>query len=88
METVTNQIKKITEEELSSIKELQQEFQQVQSELGEIEISKSMLEKRKSEVLTHLTNLQSQELELTQKLNETYGKIELNLENGEYSVVG
>jgi hypothetical protein len=79
--------KKLSTEELTQVKELQQKFQSAQFEFGEIEIAKLQLEKRYENAKEFLSNLQKEEETFSQSLFEKYGKIDLNLETGEYKTV-
>ena len=75
----------LTEEELNKLRSIQNKFQLVQAELGEIEVIKISTEERYEYAKNYLKEVQEQEKEFSQTLKEKYGDITLNLENGEFS---
>lgn len=79
--------KQLSTQELSQVKELQQKFQTIQLELGEIEISKLQLEKRHQQIKESLFSLQKEEETFTKSLFEKYGDVNINLSTGEIESV-
>lgn len=69
--------KKIKEEELQVIREAVSNFNRAKSTLGDLEYQKSQLV---SQIAVLEENLKSEQV----KLEESYGSITVNLENGEY----
>lgn len=82
METVTEN-KVLTQEELQTLKKLQEDTQAVIVELGEIELLKIQLEVRKETAKNFLLETSNKEKEFTQSIYEKYGKCNLNPKTGE-----
>ena len=88
METTT----KFTEEELKSIQEIQQEYQNKVVQLGQVELEKIFLKQRQESVekldgtvKEEFSKLQDKERELVKGLNEKYGPGTLNPQTGEFT---
>ena len=88
METTT----KFTEEELKSIQEIQQEYQNKVMQLGQVELEKIFLKQRQESVekldesvKSEFSKLQDKERELVKGLNEKYGPGTLNPQTGEFT---
>jgi len=77
----------LTKEELETLRLLQQDFQNLQFELGEIEIIKIQIEERYENVKKTLKEIQTKELSFTKSIKEKYGDISLNVETGEFSTI-
>jgi len=77
----------LTDEENNILKELKQNFQLVQFELGEIEITKIQLEKHSQILKDKVIDLQQKEEEFRKSLLDKYGDISLNVETGEYEII-
>jgi len=77
---MSKKVNKITEEELKSVKEANIKYQGLLSELGFRELQK-----------TNLIKLAKQEAdtleELKKELEEKYGQVNINLEDGVYSEI-
>jgi hypothetical protein len=82
MSIVTEQ-KFLSEEELTSLKEIQSNTQTLIAELGEIELVKLQLENRHGAAKIFLNELRTKEQEFTQSVFEKYGKVNINPETGE-----
>ena len=78
---------KITEEQLKSLQESQIKVNQVVSNIGTISIQKINLEKSKELQLEELKKLEEEQLGLKKELEEQYGKISVNLEDGSYEEI-
>ncbi len=83
---------KITEEELNEVKQLQQDFQILTYQIGELSIVEHNLQTQIDNVKTELKNfysslktLQDKEKELIDKLNSAYPDVNINFETGELS---
>lgn len=76
---------KLLTEEVEKLQAIQQKYNAVVTELGNIEFAKINLESRKEEVLTFLSELKSEEQALGKELNEKYGVGSINLEKGEFT---
>jgi len=79
--------KVLTKEELETLRLLQQDFQNLQFELGEIEIIKIQREERYESVKKTLKETQIKEQSFTKSIKEKYGDISLNVETGEFSKI-
>ena len=76
--------KKLSEEILNKIKELQQKSAGVVKELGEIELNKIILEERKNLVKDILKEINVEQDKVLAEIKEKYGEVEINLSTGEY----
>ena len=75
---------KLTQEELDTIKGLQERSQVVVSEFGNIEVATINLANRKKEVVDYFNQLQEDEQKFGKELNEKYGNGTIDLEKGEF----
>jgi ribosome-binding ATPase YchF (GTP1/OBG family) len=82
METVTEN-KVLTQEELQTLKTIQEETQAVIMELGEIELITLQLEERKNRAKQFLQETTQKEQTFTQSVFEKYGKCNINPQTGE-----
>ena len=76
--------KKLTEEEVSSLKNLQERSGQIAQQLGSFEIQRLNLEAQRKVAEETFTQIRDEELELSRVLFETYGNGSLDLEKGEF----
>ena len=76
--------KKLTEEEVATLRDLQQRSQQIAQQLGTFEIQRLNLEAQRKTVEELFTEVRDEELKLSQELYEKYGNGNLNLETGEF----
>jgi hypothetical protein len=76
--------KKLTEEQLGRVINIQQNYQSLSRELGSIELSKISIEGRRKAAEDYLDTLQQQEREIAEELEKEFGKGSVNLELGEY----
>jgi len=76
--------KKLTQEELQQIKEIQAKNQAVISELGQIELLKLQLKTRRQNAKEFLQELGKDEKALAESLEAAYGKGTIDLEKGEF----
>jgi hypothetical protein len=79
---VTEQ-KFLTEEEKTTLKEIQNKSQSLVVELGEISMIKIQVENRYETAKSYLTEISNQEKEFTKTLFDKYGKFNLDPETGE-----
>ena len=86
-------IKKLTEEELQQIKEMQVHYNQFIFELGSAEMqlqnisaTKEAIETEKLDILEDIKKLGEREKELVKTLQEKYGNGNINIETGEISL--
>jgi chromosome segregation ATPase len=85
-----SEVKKLTEEEIAQIKELQSQYNKFVFELGSIEAQlaeisnhKTTMESEKANVLGDIKTLTAKEKELLTSLQEKYGMGNINIETGE-----
>jgi len=78
---------KLTQEELDTIKALNEKSRAVTMELGEIELLKIQLIKRRKYAEQYLEDLRSQQDSNGKILTEKYGDGTIDLESGEFKPV-
>ena len=85
---------KFTEEEVKSLKELQESYMEVQSQLGRLSIAKlnfqkqaQELEQRDAETREQFFQLQTKEQELVQELTKKYGQGSLDPSTGVFTPI-
>ena len=85
---------KFTEDEIQSLQDLQNSYQEKQSILGQISVQRILLsqqsdalEARATEVEQEYESVQQQERDLVEKLNEKYGPGQLDPQTGVFTPV-
>jgi predicted nucleotidyltransferase len=78
--------KKLTEEEINSLKQLNQQYREFTAMLGNISLQEINLKKRKESVEKDILELMIEEQGLAQSLQSKYGEGEIVLETGEILV--
>ncbi len=85
---------KFTDEELQSLQDLQNGYQEKQAQLGQLAVQKIImsqqseaLELRQTELEQEYAQVQQQERDLVQKLNEKYGPGQLDPQTGVFTPV-
>ena len=78
---------KLEEKELETLKKLQEDFQKVQFEFGDIEVAKLQIQSRYDKTIEYFESLRKAEVEFTMSILEKYGNITLNLVTGEFGVL-
>jgi hypothetical protein len=73
----------LTEEEKTTLKDLQTKTESLVVELGEISLIKIQIENRYETAKSYLTEVSNQEKEFTKTLFDKYGKFNLDPETGE-----
>lgn len=86
METVTEN-KVLTQEELNTLKTIQEETQAIIMELGEIELITIQLEERKNKAKQFLQETTQKEKDFTQSVFDKYGKCNINPQTGEITSI-
>ncbi len=74
----------LTQEELQSIKEVQDKRRDLMEQFGVIELTIQELEIQKQELRTELQTLKSKEIEVGSTLQNKYGEGTINVEKGEF----
>ena len=78
---------KITEEQLKSLQESQGKVNQVVNSIGVLTIQKINIDKQEELQLEELKKLEEAQVVLKKELEEQYGKISVNLEDGSYEEI-
>ena len=81
-----SEIKKLTTEELDSIKSIKQEYTNLSFDLGEVELQKANLDREKQNLLNIQNQLIEKEIVLGKSLTEKYGNGSINIETGEINL--
>ena len=81
--------RKVTQEELTQVKELQEAYLKVTYDLGQLSVEKLDLESKLTktqelfnDTANHLSVLRNKEKELSESLQEKYGSTTIDLETG------
>jgi hypothetical protein len=77
-------IEKLTEQEISSVKEIQKLRAEIIEKYGLIEMSIQDLELQKQEVTEELKEIKTTELKLSKELQSKYGVGTINIDSGEF----
>jgi len=77
-------IEKLTEQEISSVKEIQKLRAELIDKYGLIEMSIQDLKLQKQEVTEELKEIKITELKLSQELQSKYGVGTINIDSGEF----
>ena len=75
--------KKLSEEEVSKLKNYQNETNEIVGALGQIELQFELLEEKKEEILNKFKKLRVDQNQHAKELTEKYGDGNLDLEKGE-----
>ena len=76
--------KKLSEEEVSKLKNYQNETNEIVGALGQIELQFELLEEKKEEILKKFKKLRVDQNQLAKELTEKYGDGNLDLEKEEF----
>jgi di/tripeptidase len=79
--------KKLTEEQLKRINEVQQGYQALVQELGQVEVQKLALDARRQAAEDYLKTLQQEEKTIAEEIEKEYGKVSIDLNTGELTSV-
>lgn len=77
-------MKKLEEQELKQLQDLQKTTTQIISELGEISLNQILLKYKKQEIEKLLNSTLDEEKTLKEYLISKYGDIDINIETGEF----
>lgn len=88
------QVKQLTTEEVTQLKELQTKYLQVTSELGQIKVEQIIIQKQVERLLEYeakvsetYLSLQQEEETLAKALTEKYGAGNIDIESGTFTSV-
>jgi hypothetical protein len=84
---IVTENKVLTQEEIQTLKTIQEETQAIIMELGEIELITIQLEERKTGAKQFLQEITQKEKDFTQSIFEKYGKCSINPQTGEITPV-
>ena len=76
--------KVLTNDEVSSLKDLKKQYRDLTEATGIIEMQSLNLELKKEQIKEKLKSLQQEEIKLAKKLEDKYGNGEISLETGEF----
>jgi hypothetical protein len=76
--------KKLTEEEIKTLQEIQQSNQALVNELGSLEVTKIQIENRYDELVEYYNELKVKEKSFGKELSEKYGDGNIDLSKGEF----
>ena len=78
---------KFNDEELKEIREVQNLYNTVVFQAGQVYLDEITLHDRKGQVESNLQEVKKREQEIVSKLTTTYGQGSINLETGEFTPV-
>jgi len=76
------QVTKLTEQELTQLRELRQKQETLISNFGQIEYQIQLLELEKEKFVEQLENIQKEEKKVADELSSKYGNGSINIEDG------
>ena len=79
-----SETKKLSEKELTILKEYQKQQNAITFDLGQVDIQKAFLEGKRSSILDGLADLQEKSNKTAKELQEKYGEGNIDLETGEF----
>tara|TARA_B110000483_G_C18140675_1_gene521304 strand:+ start:1269 stop:1523 length:255 start_codon:yes stop_codon:yes gene_type:complete len=77
---------KLSEEELTILREYQKKQNAITFDLGQVDIQKAFLEGQRASILDGLADLQEKSNKTAKELQEKYGEGNINLETGEFII--
>ena len=77
--------KKLSQQQLQQLRNIQQNYQSVVQELGQIEIAKLQLKKRQQTAQQYLEELLEEQEQVAHEIEDTFGKGSVDIETGEFT---
>ena len=77
--------KKLSQQQLQQIKDIQQKNQLAVQELGQIEILKLQLKKRQQTAQQYLEDILEEQQTFAQEIESTFGKGSIDIETGDFT---
>jgi hypothetical protein len=77
----------LTQEEIDSLKSIQEQNNQLIANFGQLEIAIQSLELQKEQLIEALTTLKTKENDMGKTLQDKYGNGNINIETGEFTKV-
>jgi hypothetical protein len=84
---IKGEVKKFTQEEITSLKNFQVKTDQLVNQLGRIYLSKIKLNEQEDLLKNEIRNIEKAEQELAQTLTNKYGKGSLDIETGTFTPI-
>lgn len=78
---------KVTEEEINSVKVLQDKYTEIVARLGQLQLDKSRINQLETELLENFKQLQKDEESIVTEMNTKYGPGQLDVESGLFTPV-
>ena len=78
---------KVTEEEINSVKVLQDKYTEIVARLGQLQLDKSRINQLETELLENFKQLQKDEQSIVTEMNTKYGQGQLDVESGLFTPV-
>lgn len=85
MENLQTEAKKLTQEEMDTLKDIQQRSQSLTVELGQIEILKLQIAERRKQAEEFMEKLKEDETSFSNNLSKNYGDCSIDPNTGEIS---
>jgi len=85
MENLQTEAKKLTQEEMDTLKDIQQRSQSLTMELGQIEILKLQIAERRKQAEEFMEKLKEDETSFSNNLSKNYGDCSIDPNTGEIS---
>jgi len=79
------QAQKFTEEELTTLKEIQSKSQTATLKCGQLYLSKLRLEEQEKFLQNQIKELEQEEATIAKQLSDKYGKGSIDIETGEFT---
>jgi hypothetical protein len=77
----------LTQEEIDSLKSIQEQNNQLIANFGQLEIAIQSLELQKEQLIEALTTLKTKENDMGKTLQDKYGNGNINIETGEFTKI-
>jgi len=77
----------LTQEEIDSLKSIQEQNNQLIASFGQLEIAIQSLELQKEQLIEALTTLKTKDTDMGKTLQDKYGNGNINIETGEFTKI-
>lgn len=78
---------KVTEEDITKVKSLQDKYTEIVARLGQLQLDKSRINQLETELLENFKQLQKDEESIVTEMNTKYGPGQLDVESGLFTPV-
>ena len=79
------QLQKFTEEELTTLRTIQNKSQNAKLQFGQLYLTKLKLEEQETLLKNHVKEIEQEESQIAQQLSDKYGKGSIDIETGEFT---